>query len=235
MIVDLLIVATNKYIKFLPELIDSVRKNFITNAEVKIHVFTDRIKDCDLLLSQSGPVLFHEVEHKEWPYATLFRFHFFKKYFNEIKGHYVFYIDADTIIKAPITDEILSPATVVQHCGFVNGGGSWETNRKSTCYVTEYEKTKYFGGGFWGFDRSNFKTVSNRAVVMIDEDLRNEILPVWHDESVLNKIMTFIKPNIILSPSYHWPENNPRIWNSWPEKYECKILLLDKNHKEIRN
>ncbi len=234
MTIDLLIIATNKYISFLPNLIESARKNFITNAEVKIHVFTDRIKDCDLLLHQSGEVIFHEIEHKAWPNSTLFRFHFFQRYFDEIHGNYVFYIDADTIIKAPITDEILSPITVVEHCGFVNGGGSWETNPESTSFVFTSERIKYYGGGFYGFDITTFKKFCNKAVQLIEIDQENGIIPVWHDESVLNYLLTVMKPKKVLSPSYHWPENNPRIWNSWKEKYECKILLLDKDHKEFR-
>lgn len=231
--ISLLIVATEKYIKFLPDLVESARKYFISNQEVIIHIFSNRVKDCELLLSQmpEGKTLFHEVDHKPWPYATLYRFHFFKKYIEEIKGEYVFYIDADTIIKSPITEEILSPRTAVQHCGFVNGGGSWETRPNSKSYVSPEQKNTYYGGGFWGFGIMNFKTIIDYAIEMIDEDAENGIVPVYHDESVLNKILTIIPPMKVLSPSYHWPDKNPRIWASWKEQYECKILLLHKDHK----
>jgi len=62
------------------------------------------------------------------------------------------------------------------------------------------------------------------------------IVPVWHDESALNKYISMLHPSRVLSPSYHYPENNEKIYSSWGENnYECKILLLDKNHKEIRS
>lgn len=234
--VDLLIVATNQYIKFLPDLIESVNKHFMTDQKVIIHVFTDRRPEAAKLLNYQKNIFFHLVDHKPWPYATLNRFHFFKKFIKMITGDYVFYIDADTIIKEEITKEILSPVTIVRHCGFINGGGSWETRKESTSYVAPGYCTKYFGGGFWGFEKNNFQKVVHMATSMIDIDAENNIIPEWHDESVLNKILTMpdYEPTIILDPSYHWPENNPRIWNSWKQQYPCKILLLDKNHKEIR-
>lgn len=233
--IDLLIVATSKYITFLPKLISSVKKHFLTDCEVVIHVFTNRMEAVELLLSQEDAIIKpHHVDHKPWPHATLKRFHFFKRYIDEITGHYVFYIDADTIIMDKIDLDILSPRTVVAHCGFVNGGGSWEERKESRAYTPKSIQKTYYGGGFWGFDRSNFQVIVDRAVEMIDEDEANGIIPVWHDESVLNAIMASMEPTKILSPSCHWPQNNKLIWDSWKENYECKILLLDKNHKEFQ-
>lgn len=233
--ISLLIVATNKYVQFLPNLVESVTKYFMITENVTVHIFTDRVKDCDLLLSQSGAkTKFHEIEHKPWPYPTLHRFHFFKQYIDEIAGDYVFYIDADTIIKDDIHSNICSAITVVQHCGFVTGGGSWETRMQSSCYTVPEHRTTYYGGGFYGFSKSVFNRFINHGVRMIDEDLKNGITPIFHDESVLNCIIPQWKPKNILNPSYHWPENNARIWNSWKIKYHKIILLLDKNHKEIR-
>ncbi len=237
--IQICIVATAKYIKFLPKLLDSIQQYWMTDLQTDVHIFTNRVKDCDMLLSQNefdrGVIQYHEVEHNAWPAATLYRFHFFKKYMRHITGHYVFYIDADTIITSPIGKDILSPRTVVQHCGFVNGGGSWETNQASRSYTPPSLRTKYYGGGFWGCDLVNFKMLVDRAVDMIDDDLAKGIMPVWHDESVLNAYMASAEPTKVLSPSYHYPENNPRIWKSWKEDYPCKILLLDKDHKEVRN
>jgi len=236
--INICIVATAKYIKFLPKLIDSIQLYWMNDLTTDIHIFTNRIKDCDLLLSQTeytkGSLSYHEVEHGPWPNATLYRFHFFKKYMFDLNGHYIFYIDADTIITSPIGKDILSPRTVVSHCGFVNGGGSWETRKESRAYTPMSLRKTYYGGGFWGLDRVNFAQFVNIATDMIDEDLSKGIMPIWHDESVLNAYMASAEPTKVLSPSYHYPENNPRIWSSWKEDYPCKILLLDKNHKEIR-
>ena len=233
--IDILVVATNKYVQFLPKLIASLTEKFLPNENRIVHVFTDRVKDCELLLSQETiDIELHEIEHDKWPYATLYRFHFFQRYITSINGDYQYYIDADSVVMSYIGADILSPRTAVQHCGFVNGGGSWETRIHSRSYVPKSLQKTYYGGGFWGFDKNNFSMVVERAVGMIDEDIKNGITPVWHDESVLNAILSSAEPTKVLTPSYHYPENNPRIWESWNEKYECKILLLDKNHKSMR-
>lgn len=233
--IDLLIVATNNYIKFLPDLIESVNDYFLVNEDITIHVFTDKINESIMILGNIA-IKYHYIGHKPWPYATLNRFHFFKEYINEINGDYVFYIDADTIIMDEITtDDIISDFTVVQHCGFVNGGGSWEDRIASEVFVRDTSRKKYYGGGFYGFSNELFNEVVNLAVELIDTDASNGIIPVWHDESVLNYIASVcLDPIKVLTPSYHYPENNYRIINSWKEAYPCKILLLDKNHKEIR-
>ena len=236
--VNLCIIATAKYIKFLPKLIESVQAHWMHDMVTDIHIFTNRIDACKLLLSQvnyqKGIIEFHEVDHGPWPHATLYRYHFFKKHHTKLTGNYIFYIDADTIITSPITKAILSPRTVVRHCGYVNGGGTFETRKESMSYVPMSERILYCGGGFWGMDRINFLTFIDKATEMINIDLAAGIMPIWHDESVLNCYMSKAKPIKVLSPAYHYPESNPRIWGSWPEQYPCKILLLNKDHKEIR-
>lgn len=237
--VSLLIVATNKYTQFLPKLLKSVSEKFIPNAKKEIHIFTDQDQfDFVYMMCQNAGFNFlihvHKIEHKPWPHATLKRFHFFKEYMDKIVGHYIFYIDADTVITDKIDRDILSPRTVVQHCGYVGGGGTFEERQESRAYTPKSLQKNYYGGGFWGFDRTNFHFVVSRAVEMIDEDEANGIVPIWHDESVLNSLMASMEPTIVLSPSYHWPQDNQRIWDSWPEKYPCKILLLSKNHKEFQ-
>jgi histo-blood group ABO system transferase len=234
--VNLLIIATNKYVQFLPKLIESVNKYFTTEHQVTINVFTNRITDCELLLSQlGGKIILYGIEHQAWPYTTLYRYHFFKAYQNELpSADYYFYIDADTIIKDKITgEEIFGDIVGTQHCGFVGKRGSYETRPESTSYVEPNEGERYYGGGFWGFHSTEFWKFVNKAVEMINTDGVKGIIPVWHDESVLNRYLINYEPDKVLTPSFHYPEgaNNRK---SWKENYPCKILLLDKNHNDIR-
>lgn len=226
--VNLLIVATGKYIDFLPALLKSAEEYFLTGCNVSYHIFTD-----------SGYLIrpnIHKVEHKPWPHSTLNRFHFFKQYEKELRdADYLFYIDVDTLLTAAVTEEILSDRTAVQHCGFVNLRGSYETNPRSTSYVHPSEGNKYFGGGFWGFSKDEFWRFMNKAIEMIDTDSSRGITPVHNDESVLNRYLVDNPPTLILSPSYHYPQSELAYYkNIWKRDYECKILLLDKNHEEVR-
>lgn len=228
--IALLVIATGKYDVFLPRLIESVNKYFLKDCEVAIHLFGDK--------TTTENCFFYLIEHKPFPHTTLYRYHYFQKY-KELfsKYDYYFYIDVDTEIKSEITSEILSERTAVQHCGYVGRPGTFETRPESTSFVHQsLRRSPYFGGGFWGFSNEQFWQFIDNAVHMIDEDTKNGIVPVWHDESVLNKYLIMKKPTKILNPSYHYPESNLDYYKRlWPEKYECKILLLDKNHFEIRS
>jgi histo-blood group ABO system transferase len=237
--INLLIVATNKYIQFLPALLASAEKNFLMCDELTYCIFTDKIAEMRPLQVKYGTKInLMRVEHKPWPYATLMRCHFFRDYWYNIgeSGDYYFYIDADTLFTDHIKlEDVIGERVGTQHCGFVGRRGSYETNPLSKAYVSPDEGERYYGGGFWGFSKQEFPKFILAATTMIDEDERNGIIPVWHDESVLNRYFIDNPPTKVLNPSYHWPQNRPRLTERWPEQYPCKILLLDKNHLEIRS
>ena len=240
--INILIVATGKYIDFLPQLLESADKYFLRCHDVKYCIFTNASEKTirGLALAHIGR---HwrclKVEHKPWPHATLKRFHFFQQYKDELpKADYFFYIDADTRIMQPIGEEVLGKRTAVQHCGYVDSiDMPFENNIKSMAFVPYNKRFAYYGGGFWGFEANEFWNLVNYAVQAIDFDEENGIVPIWHDESVLNKYLAANPPTVVLDPSYHYPENNPHIYNKWAragKRYDCKILLLDKNHEEVR-
>lgn len=94
----------------------------------------------------------------------------------------------------------------------------------------------YFGGGFSGGTSEKYLELAKKCAENIDIDVQNGIIPIWHDESALNKYYSENMPDIILNPSYHFPASNleyyHNIWKHQP--YKAKILLLEKNHQEIR-
>ena len=230
--IGFLIIATGKYTKFVQPLIDSIEKYFLPRNSKYYNIFSEQ--DISLIGEINYQIL--KIDHKPFPYPTLNRFHFFEKYKKEIIGDQIIYIDADTLIKNPIGTEVINPSTVVQHCGFLDKYGSFEKNRSSRCYIEPGHGKNYYGGGFYSYSRDNFFDLSSTCKEWIDADGRNGIIPIWHDESALNKYVLLHPADRILSPSYHYPENRPGIYRSWggANKFECRILLLDKNHEEIR-
>ena len=234
--VNLLIIATNKYTQFLPALLRSLKNNFLTSEDVTYSIFTDKpyqVREQNSFHNSRMNIF--EIEHLPWPGTTLYRFHFFNKYKDKLKeADYFFYIDADTEIKEEITaEEIIGERVGTQHCGFVNKRGSYEGRPTSCCYVGPNEGTNYFGGGFWGFSKKEFWPFIDKAIEMITTDANNGITPEHHDESVLNRYLIDNQPTKILNPSFHYPMSDKNK-KTWKENYTCKILLLDKNHKEIR-
>jgi len=238
--VSFLIVATGKYEVYVKPLIDSIKRNFKHKGFVNFFVFTDSkalLEPADEMLRDWSIKAFY-VPFSEWPWSTLMRFHFFRTERAHIsQSDYYYYIDADTLMTGEVNfNEIVGKSVAVQHCGFMQKRGTYETNPKSVTYVNHDEGTHYFGGGFWGFDFMNFWHMINECTYMVDKDQSNGITPVHNDESVINRYFIDHPPQRILTPSFHYPQSNIEKYKAtWPEDYPCKILLLDKNHKEMRS
>src|SRR6185436_20517548 len=89
--IGLLVFATNKYVRFVPELHASVKKYFMNgkNHEARLFLFTDR------------PELHSDVvaipqKHLPWPEPTLKRYHIFLNHAALLSEmDYLFYTDAD--------------------------------------------------------------------------------------------------------------------------------------------
>ncbi|MDA1038796.1 MAG: hypothetical protein O3A37_00700 [Planctomycetota bacterium] len=241
--VNVLVVATNKYIQFLEGLLDSISLMFLCDEQVSISVFTDRIDDAKEMLRgrpYEEKVRLLRIEHRPFPYPTLYRFHFFNHYESVLRGtaDHHFYIDVDSVfVKKVAATDVISNSTAVQHCGYVGRRGTYEKNRRSTSYVRRNEGTVYYGGGFWGFADEKFWEFTHNAAKMIDDDAARGITPRWHDESVLNRYLITNPPSKVLTPSFHWPQNHTEIFQHWASQgcdFECVLMLLDKNHAAVR-
>ena len=71
--IGLLIIATNKYTQFLQKLISSADKYFLHGEDVTYFIFTNH----NINIETERKVIKIDVEHKPWPYMTLFRYKIF--------------------------------------------------------------------------------------------------------------------------------------------------------------
>jgi len=224
-----LTMATGPYKQFLPNLIASINQYFLPGYDVTVHVYTDE-PDSDF-----PRVRAHFLEHipaRKW-YPTLDRFHIFVDSRMVIDGYdnYV-YLDSDTLLTDYITEEILGDRVYVQHCGFVNRRGPYESNENSACYVGDENKSPYIAGSIWAFSNEEFWKFMDNAIKMVEADIKNRILPVWADESVINRYSLDNPATTLLDPSYHYPEYTQIITDCWHNQgldYPCKVLQLDKS------
>lgn len=220
--IGLLIVATGKYIQFVPPLIQSAQKHFCKNHEVSYFVFTDQQLDF------SERVTRVEQMRMGWPYDTMNRYHIYYKNQDLFANQdFLFAIDADMLFVGDVGDEILGDLVAVLHPGFVNKRGSYETDARSLAYVGEQEGAYYFAGGFYGGTRDAMLSLFQTNIRNIDIDLKQGIIALWHDESHWNRYCIDHPPSVILNPSYCYPEN-------WHLPYPKKLLALDKNHSEFQ-
>jgi hypothetical protein len=91
------------------------------------------------------------------------------------------------------------------------------------------------GGGFQLAEREEYLKLCQFCYDGLEQDKKNGIKPIWDDESILQRYISVNKPEKILDPGYHYPEGNlPYYKKIWGRDYEKKIVLLDKNHSEVR-
>jgi hypothetical protein len=223
--VGILYICTGKYSVFFEQFYESAEKYFIKNQNKTYYVFTDdvNIKERHNVKVINQPVL-------GWPYDTMKRFHMF----NSIKDtllneNYLFFFNANMKFVDYVNEEILpneenDNLMAVNHPGFYNspkGNFTYERRPQSRFYIPYNEGTIYYQGCLNGGKSDVFLDMTEKLAGMIDEDLSNDIIPVWWDESALNWYYKDKNP-LAVSPSYAYPEG-------WNLPFEKKIIQLDKN------
>jgi glycosyltransferase involved in cell wall biosynthesis/SAM-dependent methyltransferase len=244
--VGLMLIATGKYDRFLQGIIDSADKHFLNeNFDVTYYVFSD-ITSLDaerktVHIPKSDRRIIHiPIQHKPFPFASMDRFAHFANNEHILNNEdYLYYVDVDCLFVDNIGPEIIGDLVGVQHCGFTNGKGPFETNPASRLFISDSYPKKYknyFGGGFSGGRRDKYMELAKWCKDVIDRDVANNVIPVWHDETAINRYFLDNEPTVILTPSYHYPQSNIESYKKkWlPKTFAPKILLLDKNHHEIR-
>lgn len=226
--IGLLLIATGKYDRFVPQLLESVDKYFFKEDTVNVYLFTDKNFKVN-----SGRLRVYKipVEHKPFPYSTLLRYRYFDQNKEYLKDNdYLFYSDVDMMFASEVGREILGNLTAVQHPGFYNGGwGSQNVDKRSNAYLPRQKWKNYCAGGFQGGKSKYYLEACKILNQRINEDLTKDVMAEWHDESHWNwYLKTEARDVNVLSPAYCYPE-------SWEMPFEKKLLALDKNHKEVRS
>ena len=222
--IGLLIVATGKYIQFVEPLIKSAEQYFLPCNERTYFVFTDHVDQ-----SPKAPNIVTVYQKRlGWPHDTMMRCWVYvqhKELYNDLD--FMFACDADMLFVDTVGDEILETRVATQHPGYVGKRGTYETNQNSRAYVAQHEGAYYFAGGFYGGSKDEFITMNQTLYERIKIDIDNGIMPIWHDESHLNRYFIDFEPTNILSPSYCYPDD-------WNLNYHPRLLALNKNHAQMR-
>lgn len=221
--VGLLVVATGKYMQFVPPLISSAENYFLKGHHVTYFVFTDQ----EPIPLPNTIYVFQK--RLGWPFDTMHRYHIYYQNRELFNGQdYLFAADADMLFVGDVGEEVLGERVATLHPAFIGYRGSYETNPSSLAYVGPKEGTHYFAGGFYGGTRNEFLNILKTNILRIESDLNERIIALWHDESYWNRYCIDYPPTVILSPSYCYPESESLL-------YPKKILALDKDHITMRS
>ena len=179
-----------------------------------------------------------------WPNATMMRYHILSRHLPDTD--YIFLIDADMVIAQRIGPEILPLGgkgfTATLHPGYIGKMSHelpHERRPESAAFVPETHRDRYYAGGFVGGSRVSMRTLCADIMGIIDRDAKRGIVPIFHDESALNKVIAGDakwhgwSPATVLSPAYCHPDRDDYYkMHVWGEAYERKIVALDKTAEE---
>ena len=226
-----LYIATGRYTVFWKDFYLSTEKYFLPSMDKDYFVFTDN----DHIDFESNPNVFSIYQKKlGWPYDTMMRFDIFLTQEEKLQKYdYIFFFNANLEIKSLINEDVLPSQAndgivVCQHPGFYNKSPeqfTYDRNPKSTAYIPMQEGKYYVAGGLNGGLAKSYLELCHQCSEMIHHDLDNNIIPLWHDESIINKYIIGKNP-LVLDCRYLYPEGK-----SIPEfKRDIKILIRDKSN-----
>ncbi|MBE6455631.1 MAG: hypothetical protein E7014_04205 [Alphaproteobacteria bacterium] len=231
--IAILYISTGKYIQFWNNFYHSAERYFLPNHHKTYFLFTNH----DTLDVPTNVIKIHQ-DQLPWPYITFQRYHFFSKIAHLLKEYdYIFFMNGTLFLKDYVHEEIFPTKEqgimVTLHPGQYRKAPAtypYERHPSSQAYVSYEDGIYYVAGGFNGGTAESFLKLTETIKQMTEKDLKNNILPQWHDESMLNRYLidymkTGKKP-LILTPQYLMPESD--FFNIAEFLPYTKILILEK-------
>ena len=222
--VCIITIATNDYIQFVGNLLDSIEEYFLTDHEISCLLFTDHE-----LEEVSDNVKVSCIEHKVWPEPALKKYNYINSESDYLKDFdYICLFDADVRIVDKVGEEVIQDLVGVLHPYKILEPKEiypYEKRKESTAYISDENHDKYYAAAFVGGKASTFLKMAKTISERVEEDERNGIIAKWHDESHLNKYFNE-NPPVSLSPSYMFPEE---LIGNAQYPYTPKIVALKKD------
>lgn len=225
--IAILYICTGEYRVFWKRFYLSFEKRFLKDCSKDYFVFTDAT---DLYRAEAENVHIIHQEQLGWPDDTLMRFHMFWRIREELKAFdYLFFFNANCYCRRKIDKKEFLPEKegilFVQHPGMYNKTPeefTYERNEASLAYIPMGEGNVYICGGVNGGKSQEFLAVIEELKKRIDEDKKQGIIAVYHDESHINKYAYENPGYKLLPPSYCYPEG-------WKMPFKKKIMVLEKS------
>jgi hypothetical protein len=240
--IAMIYICTWNYDVFWNDFYSSSQKNFLPDCEKHYFVFTDSQK-----IKSSDNITVIKKEKLEWPYSAFAKFDYMLSIKIELNNFdYMFLFNANTIITNVVLSDVFLPnnwlkLVGIKHIWFINSDKRifpYERNTKSKAYIGYQEGNNYFFSAIsWGYldDYLNLCETCNKR---FKEDCKEWIIPIWHDESYINKYF-YENDSILkkLEPKYWYPEftfiriKNPSIIYSSKERYWWYKYLRNLDYK----
>lgn len=228
--IAILYIGTGHYTVFWEEFFNSCEEYFINDAEKHYFFFTDSND-----FQSNDKITIVPQENLGWPLITCLRYKILNKVKEQLKDFdYAFFFNGNMEFIREITKEeflpnaedgyIVAPLHSANKYLKLNIEFEYERNPKSTSYIPYGEGKQYFHAGILGGRVQEFLELLNICGKMMDDDLKNHIIPIYHDESVFNKYI-LNRPYKVLSNYYIHPVHGKFFYRLNPK---VKIIQRDK-------
>ena len=209
--IAILYICTGKYIRFWDEFYRTAETCLLPGLEKHYFVFTD----ATFPEETSENVTKVAQQNLGWPDNTLRRFHMFLKIENVLANFdYVYYFNANCrfqqTIEATFLPENDDALLVVQHPGQIAKPTDklpYERNPRSRACIPIGTGRYYVCGGVNGGSAKTFLRFARAARTAIDDDFRDGVVAIWHDESHLNRYI-LDHPHTVRHAGYCYPQGN---------------------------
>lgn len=146
-------------------------------------------------------------ENQGWPDNTMKRFEMFLRIRDQLENQmdYLFFFNANMEFLSPVGEDILPTE---KENGLVGALHTWyfdqhkwncpyERRRMSFAFIPYWKGKHYFQGSLLGGTTTAFLKMCDTCNRWIDNDLKNNIVPIWHDESIINKYYLLHPPKVL--------------------------------------
>ncbi len=228
------------YWPFAEQMIEGAKQFFLPGHQTDFFFWTD-MPDV-----QIPNVTIVPTEPVGWPYPTLLRYNLFLQEEEKLKDYdYIFYCDIDMKFVSVVGDEVLGTGiTAAQHPMYALRKEYWppyEPNEKSASYIKRPGRLisdngqprfmpLYFAGGFQGGKADKFIEAMKETKKIIEKDMNANYIPIWNDETAWNKYLSENPPDIVLTPSYIYPDSLIKEYYEklWGCNYQPRLVTLTK-------
>lgn len=178
---------------FWKDFYSSAERYFLPDIEKSYFVFTEAEELLQMHVKRVYPFYQKKIG---WPYDTLLRFDLITRVQDLLEQYdLIYFCNANLLFLDCLAKGVIDIQRMVFLTCLPDTISSrqfpLERNPKSKAYVPlESNCPHYIQGGFYGGPGSQFLKMSRTLRDWTVEDLRNGIIPAWHDESMLNAFLS---------------------------------------------
>lgn len=204
--IGILYIAIGRYDFFWKDFYESSERYFMQGYPCirEYFVFTD----ASLLFGEDKNEHIHHICQSDmgWPDNTMERFHLFLSIREQLVNlDYLFFFNANMKFVAPVGIDILptekdNGLTGVLHSWYFDSprwNYPYERRSESMAYIPYRKGKHYYQGSLLGGEVEPFLHMCEVCRRWINKDKMNNIIPVWHDESIVNRYFIDHPPKVL--------------------------------------